>query len=216
MWAYLFDSIELFSNHKSFSLGVDTTRNLWLLLHFKDLEIKNKTIYYQIDNGIRQRKNTKHPIRKMHKLHKNTAELIEYLSDKPYNIIKLELEFTNGWAIKQLPYIELRFYTNSTKERDGLINRLLNLAGRGPIDVSQIEINYSYYFKSANDLVKISPKGPPHPDEFWSEEKIEHWSKQQRKLELQKSGQDYDKKDYQSQFKEGLRFKSIIDKYPPF
>tara|TARA_B110000003_G_scaffold208566_1_gene207498 strand:+ start:442 stop:615 length:174 start_codon:yes stop_codon:yes gene_type:complete len=31
MWTYLFDSIELLSNHKSFSLGVDTTRNLWVM-----------------------------------------------------------------------------------------------------------------------------------------------------------------------------------------
>ena len=69
MWAYLFDSIELFSNHKSFSLGVDTTRNLWLLLHFKDLEIKSKTLIYQVNNGYRQRKNTVHPQRKMQKKH---------------------------------------------------------------------------------------------------------------------------------------------------
>ena len=216
MWSYFISTIELYSNHKSFSLGVDTMRNLWFLLHFKDLEIKNKTIKYQVDNGMMQRKNTKHPIRKMSKAHKNTAELIEYLSDKPYKIIKLELEFTNGWKIKQRPYIELGFFTNSTQERDALINKLLNIAGQGPIDVSQLEINYLYYFKSANDLVKISPKGLPHPDEFWSEEKREHWSKQQRKLELQKRGKDYNKKDYQSQFKEDLRFKSIIDKYPPF
>ena len=175
MWSYLINSIELFSNHKSVSLGIDTVRNLWLLLHFKDLEIRNKTIYYQVDNGIRQRKNTKHPIRKMRKPLKNTAELIEYLRDKPYRLIKLELEFTNGWVIKQLSYIELRFYTNSTKERDKLINRLLNIAGQGPIDVSQLEINYSYYFKSANNLVKINPKGLPHPDEFWSEEKLKQW-----------------------------------------
>ena len=216
MWSYLINSIELYSNHKSFSLGIDTTRNLWLLLHFKDLEIKNKTIYYQVDNGIRQRKNTKHPIRKMRKPLKNTAELIEYLSDKPYRLIKLELEFTNGWAIKQLAYVELRFYTNSTKERNELINRLLNIAGQGPIDVSQLDINFSYYFKSETELNKIDCDGLPSPDEFWSEEKREHWSKQQRKLELQESGQDYDKKDYQIQFKEDLRFKSIVDKYPPF
>lgn len=188
MWSYLINSIELYSNHKSFSIEVDTDRNLWLLLHFKVLEIKHKTIYYQVDNGVRQRKNTKHPIRKMRKPLKNTAELIEYIRDKPYRLIKLELEFTNGWAIKQLPYVELRFYTNSTKERGELINRLLNIAGQGPIDVSQLEINYLYYFKSANELVKISPDGLPHPDEFWSEEKREHWIKHQRKLELQERG----------------------------
>jgi len=101
MWSYLISTIELYSNHKSFSLGIDTIRNLWFLLHFNELEIKNMTIYYQVDNGMRQRKNTKHPIRKMRKAHKNTSELIEYLSDKSYNILKLELEFTNGWEIKQ-------------------------------------------------------------------------------------------------------------------
>ena len=216
MFSYLFNSLELYSNHKSFSLGVDTIRNLWLLLHFKDLEIKNRAIYYQVDNGIRQRKNTKHPIREMRKPLKNTAELIEYLRDKPYRLIKLELEFTNGWAIKQLPYVELRFYTNSTQERDDLINKLLNIAGQGPIDVSQLDINFSYYFKSETELNKIDCDGLPSPDEFWSVEKRERCSKQQRKLELQERGQDYDNNDFQSLFKEDIRFKSIVDKYPPF
>ena len=216
MFSYLFNSLELYSNLKSFSLGVDTTRNLWILLHFKDLEIKNKTIYYQVDNGIRQRKNTKHPIRKMRKPLKNTAELIEYIRNKPCRLIKLELEFTNGWAIKQLPYVELRFYTNSTKERDELIKRLLNIAGQGPIDVLQLDFNFSYYFKSETELKKIDCDGLPSPDEFWSEEKRERWSKQQRKLELQERGQDYNNNDFQSQLKEDLRFKSIVDKYPPF
>ena len=177
MWSYLITSIELYSNHKSFSLQVDTIRNLWLLLHFKDLQIKNKTIYYQVDNGIRQRKNTKHPIRKMCKPLKNTAELIEYLRDKPYNIRKLELEFTNGWKIKQRPYIELGFYTSSTEERDELIDRLLNLSGQGPIDVSKLKTNFSYYFKSESQLLKIDSDGLPSPDEFWSEEEVAQWKK---------------------------------------
>ena len=183
MWSYLINSIELYSNHKSFSLGIDTTRNLWLLLHFKDLEIKDKTIYYQVDNGIRQRKNTKHPIRKMRKSLENTAELIEYLSDKPYNIIKLELEFTNGWKIKQRPCIELGFYTNSTQERDDLINKLLNIAGQGPIDVSQLEFNFSYYFKSETELKKIDSDGLSSPDEFWSEEQLAQWKKDYEAVE---------------------------------
>jgi len=183
MWSYLINTIELYSNHKSFSLGIDTTRNLWLLLHFKDLEIKNKTIYYQVDNGVRQRKNTKHPIRKMRKPHKNTAELIEYLSDKPYSIIKLELEFTNGWKIKQRPCIELGFYTNSTKERDDLVDRLLNIAGQEPIDVSKLDINFSYYFMSETELNKIDCDGLPSPDEFWSEEQLAQWKKDYEAVE---------------------------------
>jgi hypothetical protein len=177
MWSYLINNIELYSNHKSFSLGIDTVRNLWLLLHFKNLEIKNKTIYYQVDNGIRQRKNTKHPIRKMRKVHKNTAELIEYLSNKPYKIIQLELEFINGWKIKQRPCVELEFHTNSTTERDDLINKLLNIAGQGPIDVSQLDFNYLYYFKSETELKKIDLDGLPSPDEFWSEEQLAQWKK---------------------------------------
>ena len=152
-------------------------RNLWFLLHFKDLEIKNKTIYYKVDNGIRQRKNTKHPIRKMRKAHKNTAELIDYLSYKPYNIIKLELEFTNDWKIRQKAYTELMFYTNSTNERNQLILRLLNVAGQGPIDVSKLQVNYTYYFKSAVKLTKINFYDIPTPDEFWSEEEVTQWRK---------------------------------------
>ena len=182
MWSYLINNIELYSNHKSFSLGIDTVRNLWLLLHFKNFEIKNKTIYYQVDNGIRQRKNTKHPIRKMRKVHKNTAELMEYLSNKPYKIIKLELEFINGWKIKQRPCVELGFHTNSTKERDDLINKLLNIAGQGPIDVSQLDFNYSYYFKSETELKKIDLDGLPSPDEFWSEEQLAQWNKDYHRI----------------------------------
>ncbi len=181
MWTYLFGSIELFSNHKSFSLHVDTIRNLWLLLHFKDLEIKNKTIYYQVDNGVRQRKSTKHPVRKMRKHQKNTAELIEYLRDKPYTLHMLELEFTNGWKIKQRPFIELRFYTNSTKERDNLIYKLLKIAGQGPIDVSKLDINFSYYFNSESKLVKVDPDGLSMPDEFWTEEQRNAWRSQYEK-----------------------------------
>jgi hypothetical protein len=125
MWTYLFGSIELFSNHKSFSLGVENKRNLWLLLHFKDLEIKSKTLIYQVNNGYRQRKNTVHPQRKMQKKHKNTAELLDYLNTKSYDIRQLEIEFTNGWKIKQRPFIQLCFYTNSTSERNDLIDKLI-------------------------------------------------------------------------------------------
>lgn len=178
MCSYLINSIELYSNHNSFSLGFDTIRNLWILLHFKDLEIKNKIVYYQVDNGIRQHKKTNHPIRKMRKVHKNTAELIAYFNDKQYRIKKLEVAFTNGWVIKQRPYIEFEFYTNSTCERDELINKLLYIAGQGPIDITKLDINFSYYFNSASELVRINNDGLPSPDEFWSEEQLAQWKKE--------------------------------------
>lgn len=199
MWSYLIDGIELYSDRKSFSLGVDTVRNLWLLLHFKDLEIKNKLIYYQVDNGVRQRKNTKHPIRKMRKSHKNTAQLIRYLSNKSYRLRKLELDFTNGWTIKQFPYVELRVYTNSTKERDRLINKLLNIAGQGPIDVSKLEINFPYYFESEAELKKISFDDLPSPDEFWSEEQVAEWKKDYERV----------KKVYENEESKGVPFDNL-------
>jgi hypothetical protein len=190
MVGYLINSIELYSNQKSFSCYLDTTRDLWLLLHFKDLEIKHKTLLYQIDNGIRQRESTKHPVRKMVKKHNTTTELLSYLSDKPYKIRHLELEFTNGWKIKQMPYIALRFYTNSTEERDKLITRLLSISGQGPIDISKLEENYTYSFISHDTLVKVDPEGLPLPDEFWSEERVNNWKKEYDKIYNSSSDDD--------------------------
>ena len=177
MLTYLFGSIELLSNHKSFNLSVDTTRNLWLLLHFKDLRIKSKTLIYQINNGYRQRKNTVHPQRKMQKKHKNTAELLDYLDTKSYDIHQLEIEFTNGWKIKQKPFIQFSFYTNSTSERDDLIDKLLFISSQGPIDVSKLEPNFSYSFRGHSKLAKIDLDGLPSPEEFWPEERKGTWKK---------------------------------------
>ena len=177
MLSYLFGSIELLSNHKSFNLSVDTTRNLWLLLHFKDLKIKSKTLIYQVNNGYRQRKNTVHPYRKMQKKHKNTAELLDYLSTKSYDIHQLEIAFTNGWKIKQKSFIQFSFYTNSTYERDDLIDKLLFISSQGPIDVSKLEQNFNYSFRGHSKLVKIDLDGLPSPDEFWPEERKETWKK---------------------------------------
>ena len=183
MWTYLISSIELFSNRKSFSLWVDTTRNLWLLLHFKDLEIKSKTIIYEVNNGPRQRKSTVHPQRKMQKKHKNTAELLDYLGTKSYDIRQLEIEFTNGWKIKQRPSIQFCFYTNSTSERDGLIDKLLSISGQGPIETLSLEPNFSYFFRGHNELVKIDIDGIPSPDEFWPVEEVSAWREAIRKAE---------------------------------
>ena len=119
----------------------------------------------------------------MQKKHKNTAELLEYLDTKSYNIHQLEIEFTNGWKIKQRPFIEFFFYTNSTNERDNLINKLLSISGQGPIDISNLEPNFGYSFRNFNKTVKIDSDGLPSPDEFWPEEKVNAWRKAARKAE---------------------------------
>ena len=111
----------------------------------------------------------------MQKKHKNTAELLDYLDTKSYDIRQLEIEFTNGWKIKQIPFVEFCFYTNSTSERDGLIDKLLAVSGQGPIDVSNLEPNFSYIFKESSKLFKIDVDGLASPDEFWSEEELNAW-----------------------------------------
>ncbi|MDA9872622.1 hypothetical protein N9C25_00195 [Saprospiraceae bacterium] len=219
MWNFLFGSIELFSNHKDFSLSVDTTRNLWLLLHFKDLKIKSKTLIYQVNNGHRQRKSTVHPYRKMQKKHKNTAELLDYLSTKSYDIHKLEIEFTNGWKIKQKPFVKFYFYTNSASERNELIDRLLFISSQGPIDVSKLEPNFSYSFKGHSKLVKIDLDGLPSPDEFWPEERKETWKKayiaKHYKEEMQEKHREDKENSFISTMKTSLDSTSIeSDKVP--
>ena len=136
------------------------------------MEIKSKTLIYQVNNGYRQRKSTLYPQRKIKKKHKNTAELLDYLNTKSYDICQLEIEFTNGWKITQRPFVEFCFYTNSTSERDDLIHKLLTAAGQGPINVSNLEPNFSYSFIGHSELVKIDIDGLPIPDEFWPEEEV--------------------------------------------
>lgn len=193
MQTYFFSGIELFSNHKSFSLWVDTTRNLWLLLHFKDLEIKSKTLIYQDNNGYRQRKNTLLPQRKMQKKHKNTAELLEFLNTKSYDICQLEIEFTNGWKIKQRPCIEFWFYTNATSERDNLIHKLLGISGQGPVDLLSLEENITYSSRGADVFEKMFENEMPSPDEFWSEERLEKWKEDVSKKDNTEEVQDDNK-----------------------
>lgn len=193
MRTYLFGSIELFSNHKSFSLWVDTKSNLWLLLHFKDLEIKSKTLIYQDNNGYKQRKNTLRPQRKMQKKHKNTAELLDYLNTKFYDICQLEIEFTNGWKIKQRPYIEFWFYTNATSERDNLIHKLLGISGQGPLDLLSLVENITYSFRGADVFEKMFENEMPSPDEFWSEARLEKWKEAYIKKHYSKKVQDDNK-----------------------
>lgn len=171
----LFKTIELLSNNSSFKIGTETNRNLWLFLHFKHLKIKRKEIYYQINNGIRQRQTTIHPIRRMTKKFRSTIELISYLQNKSYDLVKIEIEFTNGWLIKQIPYTEFKFYTNTTKERDQLIQKLLTISGQWPINISSLRNNYTYFFESPIKLIELDHI--QNIDEFWCEEDIKAWKK---------------------------------------
>ena len=41
-----------------------------------------------------------------------------------------EIEFQNGWKIKEHPHVEIRFETNSKEDRDYLINKLMKISGQ--------------------------------------------------------------------------------------
>ena len=92
----LIRSIELLSNQKSLRVGMNTINNLWILMHFKELKIKNKKICYQVNTGVHQRKSTVHPKRWLKKPFETTAELLGYLYEKMYDIHYIDIEFTNG------------------------------------------------------------------------------------------------------------------------
>jgi len=172
----LINSITLLSNHKCFELFVGSTRTkLWLLIHFKHLEISNYRIQYQVNNGIRQRKSTEYPKRWMKKQFGNTAELLEYLSVKSYDLHYIEIEFNNGWKIKEQPHIAFYFYTNNIQERDGLIDKLLCIAGLEIKDKSVLTPNITYMLKATGEIYPLDDE--LLPDEFWSEEKVSKWKK---------------------------------------
>lgn len=174
----LIKNIELLSNQKSFRLGIsNTSENLWFLLHFKELKILNTVIYHQQYSEFRASKNTKYPIRRLKKKFANTADFLDYLksSSKPSRrfFIK-EIEFTNGWKIKEQPQIYFTIYTNSLKERNTLINHLINSVGYDPISIDSLEPNITYYFKASGSLEEYK-SDIILPDEFWSEERLEKW-----------------------------------------
>lgn len=190
----LITNIELLSNQKSFRLGIsNTSENLWFLMHFKELEILNTVIYHQQYSEFRTTK-TKYPTRRLMKKFANTADFLDYLtpSFKPSRrfFIK-EIEFTNGWKIKEQPHIYFTTYTNSLEERDTLINRLINSVGYDPIAIDSFQPNITYYFKASGSLLDY--KLGVSPDEFWSEERLKKWKEDLNKKDNTKEMQDDNK-----------------------
>ena len=104
-------------NEKSVEFGIDNSRsNLWILMHFKDLKISSKKICYQINTGVRQRKSTIHPKKWLKKNFKNTLELLDYINKKPYDIHYFEIEFENGWRLKDQSNAWMIFETNKKQK----------------------------------------------------------------------------------------------------
>ena len=135
----LIRNIELLPNQKGLLVMLDNTRsNLWVLRHFRHLTISKMKVCYQINNGLRQRKNTKYPYRWMKKKFGNTADFLDYLDTKSYDIHYIEFDFTNNWNIKEEMNQFLNLTTNSLVERDELIKKLLDVAGINERDKNKL------------------------------------------------------------------------------
>jgi hypothetical protein len=202
----LITNIELLSNQKSFRLGIsNTSENLWFLMHFKKLEILNTVIYHQQYSEFRTAKTTKYPTRRLKKKFANTADFLDYLtpSSKPSRrfFIK-EIEFINGWIIKERFFTHFTIYTNSLEERNTLINHLINSVGYDPIAIDSLEPNITYYFKASGSLEDY--KFDVSPDEFWSEERLKNWK------------EDVNKKDYVEELEKGEPFINTINIFTDF
>ena len=151
----LIRTIELI-NEESVVFGIDNSRsNLWILMHFKDLKIKSKKICYQINNGVHQRKNTIHPKRWLKKNFNNTLELLDYINNKPYDIHYIEIEFENGWKLKDQSNAWILFETTKKSEKDSIIDKILMVAGLNAIDTDELKLKEVYSFQIMGDLIKI-------------------------------------------------------------
>lgn len=180
----LIKSITLFSDDKSVQLGIDNALyQLWIMAHFKEMEIQESKIFYQETPGHRARKGTIYKKRWLKKKFKNTVELIQYLDSKFYTLSYFELYFTNNWRIKIVANCFINIYTNSTTERNNVIDKLIAMAGLNEIKLSELENNYTYYLSYT--------KTPNHedsgifPDEFWSKEQVMNWMQKQQEVYLE-------------------------------
>ncbi len=86
----------------------------------------------------------------------NTLELLAYLSNKNYNVDWFNIKFENGWYIEDHLINGLEFITNSTIERNVLIEKLFIICGHGIINIDTLEINQTYKLYTNGSVSSIS------------------------------------------------------------
>ena len=164
----------------SFTLNIENANEqLWLLMHFKDLKITKKSIYYSNTPSVRSRKSTKYPTKKLNKSFDNTGQLLDYLDSKCYEIKHFEIEFENNLRISVSSNVWVTFHADSKEERNKLIYKLVDIAGFDRFPIQNLSINITYNFGEKSSL-KDNGLGVS-PDEFWSEEQKNIWGKEVRK-----------------------------------
>lgn len=167
---------ELLSDYKSFQLTIpDASIMMGYLMHFNHLEIVHKDLFYQRNTGIRQRKNTKYPIRKLRKKILYTGEILHYLEVKQYDVILYDISFVNGWRVKMTSNLWVTIYTNSQKQRNEFFDKIICGFGYNmiPLNTKLLNITYSINYHCAPIALGILPK----PDEFWLPNEVDEWKK---------------------------------------
>lgn len=184
----LLTSIQLLSDGKSFEMNINLDDSIWILSHFSHLTITRKYLQYLVYYGDESRSKKQHTLRSMRKKHHNTTALLEYLSNKPYVIGNLDSQFHNGWRIAKKTF--LTFYTNSTEERDELIQKFITIAGLPPLDIQSLKTNFTYKISHRGTTEVFQFDKYPEiesPDEFWTEEMKTDWRRRYNELERKRA-----------------------------
>ena len=162
------------SDYKSFTLTMnDASIYLGYLMHFKHLKISSMELVYQKNAGVRQRKGTKHPIRRMKKKINHTGKLLQYLSMHQYDILLYEISFSNGWRIKMTSNCWVSIYTNTQKERNELFDTIIGGFGYAkiPLDAKIPNLTYAMNYDRPPTTIGIDQT----PGEFWMEDEKDEW-----------------------------------------
>ena len=96
-----------------------------------------------------------HPKRWLRKNFRITAELLDYINKKSYDIHYLEIEFENGWRLKDQSNAWMVFETNKKTGRDTLIDKILMIAGLNSLDTDTLKLREVYLFQILGGLIKL-------------------------------------------------------------
>ena len=84
-----------------------------------------------------------------------------------------------------------RFYTNSTDERNELINKLISISGQDPVDILSLKENLTYFYRGSDKYeLLVNDDELPSPDEFWSKQKRDDWIKAVTKKDYKEEVQE--------------------------
>lgn len=170
-------SIELLSNEKSFSLGVEGTQYTSILLALENLTLDRVQLVYSKEPSFSKGANNIQVSRRLRKKFFYTKDLISYLNLKRYVIDSLYIQFGNGWKVETNP--KMCIHTNNKEERDELLSSVLGY--KQLVDTSMLSPNITYTWNKEGLFTPLIQDEYAHlgcPDEFWTQKQVSVWRKQ--------------------------------------